>query len=60
MSTIHKQISEKFLAKLGESEHVDAVKLEKLRALLLSADKRKVKADDFVQIFLLPPGGDIK
>jgi hypothetical protein len=60
VSTIQEQISDKFLTKLAGSEHIDEVKLEKLRVLLLSADKKKVKADDFVQIFSLPPGGDIK
>ena len=58
MATLQQQIAEKFLAKLAESKDVDAEKIELLRTLL--ANSRKPKADDFVKIFSLPAGGDLK
>jgi hypothetical protein len=58
MVTLQQQIAEKFLAKLAESKEVDASKIEQLRALL--ADSKKIKADDFIKIFSLPAGGDVK
>jgi hypothetical protein len=58
MVTLQQQIAEKFLAKLKESKEVDASKIEQLRALL--ADSKKIKADDFIKIFSLPAGGDVK
>ena len=58
MATLQQQIAEKFLAKLPESKQVDADKIEQLGQLL--ADGKKVKADDFVKIFSLPAGGDVK
>jgi hypothetical protein len=58
MPTLQQQIAEKFLAKLAESKHVDAEKIDQLRNLL--ADSKKPKADDFVKIFSLPAGGDLK
>lgn len=58
MGTLQRQIAEKFLTKLAESEYVDAGKIEQLRRLL--TDVKKVKADDFVKIFSLPAGGDVK
>lgn len=58
MATLQQQIAEKFLAKLAESKDVDTQKIEQLRKLL--ADSRKLKADDFVKIFSIPAGGDVK
>ena len=58
MATLQQKIAEKFLAKLAKSKDVDAAKIVELRALL--ADNKKPKADDFVRIFSLPAGGDIK
>jgi hypothetical protein len=58
MATLQQQIAEKFLAKLAESEDVDAEKIDQLRSLL--ADSKRLKADEFVKIFLLPAGGDLK
>jgi hypothetical protein len=58
MATLQQQIAEKFLAKLAESKQVDAEKIEQLGQLL--ADAKRVKADDFVKIFSLPAGGDVK
>jgi hypothetical protein len=58
MATLQQQIAEKFLARLAESKDVDAQKIDLLRKLL--GDTRKLKADDFVKIFTLPAGGDVK
>lgn len=58
MATLQQQIAEKFLAKLAESKGVDAAKIELLRSVL--ADSKKLKADEFVKIFSLPAGGDLK
>ena len=58
MATLQQQIAEKFLVKLAESKVVDAEKIDRLRKLL--ADSKKLKADDLVNIFLPPAGGDLK
>lgn len=58
MPTLQQQIAEKFLAKLTKSKKVDADKIGQLRTLL--ADSKKLKADEFVKIFSLPAGGDLK
>jgi hypothetical protein len=58
MPTLQEQIAEKFLAKLANSKDFDAEKIDQLRALL--ANSKKPKADDFVKIFTLPAGGDLK
>ncbi|MGD1079888.1 MAG: hypothetical protein ABR881_16315 [Candidatus Sulfotelmatobacter sp.] len=58
MATLQQNVAEKFLAKLAKSKDVDAAKIVELRTLL--ADNKKPKADDFVRIFSLPAGGDIK
>ena len=58
MATLQQQIAEKFLAKLAESKDVDAEKIDQLRTLF--ANNKKPKADDFVKVFSLPAGGDLK
>jgi hypothetical protein len=58
MPTLQQQVAEKFVAKLAESKEVDADKIDQLRTLL--ANSKRPKADDFVKIFTLPPGGDLK
>jgi predicted transcriptional regulator len=58
MATLQQQIAGKFLAKLAESKKVDADKIDQLRALL--ADSKKLKAEEFVEVFSLPAGGDLK
>jgi hypothetical protein len=58
MSTLQKTIVEKFLVKLGESKDMDAGKIEQLRKLL--ADNKKPKAEDFVKVFTISDGGDVK
>jgi hypothetical protein len=58
MPTLQEQIAEKFLAKLADSKDVDAEKIDQLRTLLSSS--KRPKADDFVKVFTLPAGGDLK
>lgn len=58
MSTLQQEIAAKFLAKLEESKHFDAPKIQELGKLL--AVGKKPKADDFVRIFSSPAGGDVK
>ena len=56
MATLQQQIADKFLAKLAETEEIDAARIEQLRALL--AQGKKPKAAEFVRIFSLPAAGD--
>jgi hypothetical protein len=56
--TLQQHIADKFLAKLVESKDVGAEKIERLRKLL--ANGKKLKAEEFVKIFLLPDGGDLQ
>lgn len=58
MSTLPKQIADKFLAKLEESKSLDAEKIDQLRALLNGG--KKLNSEDFVKIFSAPAGGDLK
>jgi hypothetical protein len=58
LPTIQQTIADKFLAKLAESEEVDARKIKQLRDLL--TDDKKPAPDDFVKIFTIPAGGDLK
>ena len=58
MPTVQQQIADKFLSTLAESEDVDAAKIDKLR--MLFSENKRVKADDFIKIFTLPPGEDLQ
>jgi hypothetical protein len=58
MATLQEQIAESFLANLSESKTIDAEKIDQLRTLL--ATSKKPKPEDFVKIFTLPAGGDLK
>jgi len=58
MPKLQQQIAEKFLTELTKSKKVDADKIDQLRTVL--ADSKKLKADEFVKIFSLPAGGDLK
>ena len=49
MKTLHTQIIEKFLERIGESKHLDDAKRERLRKLL--KEVKKPKADDFMKVF---------
>ena len=58
MSTLQKQITEKFLAKLAESKDLHRETIDQLRVLM--ATGKKPKADEIVKLFQHPGGGDIK
>ena len=58
MSTLQKQIAEKFLAKLAESKDLHSETIDQLRTLMAAG--KKPKADEIVKIFEHPGGGDIK
>jgi hypothetical protein len=58
MATLQQEIAEKFLVKLSESKDVDAETIARLRRLF--AERKRVKPDDLVSIFSLPPGGDLE
>ena len=58
MATLQQQIAKKFLTKLAESKKVDPDKIDQLGKLL--GEGKKLKGDDFVKIFSLPAGGDLK
>jgi hypothetical protein len=51
-------MTEKFLTNLVDGKEVDANKIELLRSLLVHS--KKPKPEDFVKIFVLPAGGDLK
>ncbi len=55
---LQKKIAETFLAKLAEAPEFDPEKLKQLKAIL-SAEKRP-KVDEFVKLFSVPAGGDVK
>ena len=52
MSTLQKQIAEKFLAKLAESKNLHSETIDRLRTLV--AARKKPKADEIVKIFEHP------
>jgi hypothetical protein len=58
MATLQQKIAETFLAKLAGAKEIDADKLAKIKALLVA--EKKPKVDDFVKVFSLPTGGDVK
>lgn len=58
MAKIQQKIADQFLTKLAESKVLDQERIHEIGELL--GDGRKVKADDLVRIFSLPPGGDFK
>jgi preprotein translocase subunit Sss1 len=58
MATLQQQIAQTFLVKLAEPKAVDAEKIDELRKLLTKS--KKPKPDDFVKIFTLTAGSDIK
>jgi hypothetical protein len=58
MATLQQKIAETFLAKITASKEIDAVKVEQLKVLLSAGKKPKI--DDFVKLFSLPVGGDVK
>lgn len=58
MAKLQDQIANTFLEKLSESQDVTPEMIERLRALLSA--KKKLKADDLVEVFSPPAGGDVK
>jgi hypothetical protein len=58
MPTLQKNIAKKFLETLAESKDVDMDKIEQIQKLLENG--KKPKADDFVRIFSIPVGGEVK
>lgn len=58
MPTLQQKIADEFLAKFAQSKDADAIKIQQLRKLL--AEKKKPTAEDFVRIFTVPAGGELK
>jgi hypothetical protein len=58
LPTIQQTIADKFLTKLADGKEVDAIKIQQIRTLLVN--NKKPKPDDFVKIFTIPAGGDLK
>lgn len=58
MPNLQQQIAEKFLAALTEGKNLDTDKIEQLRQLLMRG--KKPKADEFIRIFTMPVGGEVK
>ncbi len=58
MSALQDSISEKFLAALIETKHVDQHVIDQLRSVL--AAEGKPKADELVKIFSSPPDKEVK
>jgi hypothetical protein len=58
MTTLYRQIGEKFLAELEKSKDVGAQKLAALRPLF--AEGKKLKPDDLIKIFTSAEEDEIK
>lgn len=58
MPTLQQKIADQFLAKFAQAKDVDADKIDQLRKLF--GGKKKLTAEDFVNIFTLPAGGELK
>jgi predicted transcriptional regulator len=58
LPTLQQKIAEQFLAKFAQTKDADATKIDQLRKLL--AEKKKPTGEDFVRIFTLPAGGELK
>ena len=57
MASLQAAVVAKFIETLEADETFDAAKIEKLKECLL--DEKKTKADDLVDIFSLPDGGEV-
>lgn len=57
MATLQQTIADKFLCKLSESKSVSGAQIDKL--LVLLAENKKPKPEDFAKIFSLT-SGDVK
>ena len=58
MPTLQQKIADQFLTKFAQAKDADADKVDQLRKLF--AEKKKPTAEDFVKIFTLPAGGELK
>ena len=58
MPTLQQKIADQFLAKFAQAKDVDADKIDQLRKLF--GEKKKLTAEDFVKIFTLPAGDELK
>lgn len=58
MATLQQKIADSFLTKLARAPEVHSEMLTELKELVLSGKKPKV--EDFVRVFNLPAGGEIK
>lgn len=57
MASLQAAVVAKFIETLEADETFDSAKIEKLKACLL--DEKKTKADDLVDIFSMPDGGEV-
>jgi hypothetical protein len=57
MASLQAAVFAKFIETLEADETFDSAKIEKLKDCLL--DEKKTKADDLVDIFSLPDGGEV-
>jgi hypothetical protein len=58
VATIQQTIVSKFLEQLAKSEHFDPKRIDRLRKLL--SDDKPVKAEQLVDLFTQPQGGDLE
>ena len=58
MAKLQEEIADAFLEKLKESPDLTPKMIYQLRELLSS--KKKLKADDLVEVFSPPAGGDVE
>jgi len=57
MATLQAAVVAKFIETLETDETFDSAKIEKLKDCLM--DEKKTKADELVDIFSLPDGGEV-
>lgn len=57
MASLQAAVVAKFIETLEADENFDAAKIEKLKSCLLN--DKKTKADELVNIFSLPDGGEV-
>jgi hypothetical protein len=58
MTTLYRQIGDKFLIELGKSKDVSAKKIKALELLL--KDSKKLKVEDLVKIFTNSEDDEVK
>jgi len=55
MATLQKQIAGKFFEKLAHNKDVDAAQLDEMKTLF--SGNKKIKVEDLLRVFTLPPRG---